>query len=356
MNVLFVMDRRVDAGSIQAICNYARAGNELGHRFALFGRPDSRFPHLRLTTKAFSFDYVVFVVESSLDWMDALRMPRLLREVPRERRAILDADGMYNEVIAIEGYDGNHISRSDCERWRRHYAKVSDTVLQPTLEPREPGAVALPFYGYDPGAVIRAETAPPKRFDILHVGHNWWRWRELSSELLPAIARARGHFDGICFIGSWWNGAPPSTPEHHQPAFRVEQEELRRLRIQVEPAVHYTSVTRAMSEGRINIMTQRPLFRRLRLFTSKYFEIFTADTIPLVLLDADHAQSVYGPAGRELALRGPIDEKLVDAISRPGRYRDIVEEVRAHLTRHHSYELRVQQLVTALRGMSGRCA
>ena len=57
-----------------------------------------------------------------------------------------------------------------------------------------------------------------------------------------------------------------------------------------------------MSTGRINIMTQRPLFRELKILTSKYFEIFSADTIPLVMIDPDHAEMVYGPAGRELAL------------------------------------------------------
>ena len=36
-----------------------------------------------------------------------------------------------------------------------------------------------------------------------------------------------------------------------------------------------------MSTARVNVMTQRPLFSHLRLLTSKYFEIFAADTIPL---------------------------------------------------------------------------
>ena len=44
-------------------------------------------------------------------------------------------------------------------------------------------------------------------------------------------------------------------------------------------------------------MTQRPLFRELRLLTSKYFEIFCADTIPLVMIDPDHAVVGLWPGG-----------------------------------------------------------
>jgi Glycosyl transferases group 1 len=99
----------------------------------------------------------------------------------------------------------------------------------------------------------------------------------------------------------------------------------------------------------VNIMTQRPLFRRLKLLTAKYFEIFCADTIPLVMLEPAHAESIYGPAGRELALHGNISDKLLDVIQNPLRYRQIVEAVRIHLVDCHSYHRRLQQLVDALR-------
>jgi glycosyl transferase family 1 len=108
-------------------------------------------------------------------------------------------------------------------------------------------------------------------------------------------------------------------------------------------------VIAAMSEGRVNIMTQRPLFRRLKLLTSKFFEIFCADTIPLVMLDPDHAELVYGPAGRELALHGDIADKLLDALSRPKKYRELVQTVRQHLVAHHSYRKRMEELVVALK-------
>ncbi len=104
-----------------------------------------------------------------------------------------------------------------------------------------------------------------------------------------------------------------------------------------------------MSNGRINIVTQRPLFRELKILTSKYFEIFSADTIPLVMIDPDHAEMVYGPAGRELTLCEPIGEKLVEVLRSPNKYRHLVEDVRKHLLKHHTYRNRVQELVAALK-------
>jgi hypothetical protein len=238
-------------------------------------------------------------MESGLGWLSALRMPHILSGVPRARRAILDADGMYNDLILLDGYDRNHTDEGQRAQWLEYYGILADRVFQP-------------------------ESSPPKTFDLLSVGHNWWRWREVSTRLLPAVERIRTHLDGICFMGSWWD-EPPVVDDSLAPAFRSDPQWFERLRIQVKPAVPYTEVIAAMCS------------------------IFTADTIPLVMLNPDHAESVYGPAGRELALFEDVDQKLLDVLQRPGKYQEIVAAVRGHLVTHHSYPVRVQQLVSALK-------
>ncbi len=349
MKILFVMDQRVDRGSIQSIANYVRAGDMLGHHIALYGRQDPRFPDVRFSTDLEAFDYVVFLVESWRHWMSALRMPRILARVPRERRAIVDADGKYNQVISVDAYDRNYVYEQDRLEWFAHYRSVTDKIMQPTLAPREPGVIPLPFYGYDPTSRIAPDASPPKRFDIMHVAHNWWRWREVSTCLLPAMQQIRPHVRQICFMGSWWDAPPAGARELNlEAAFGVDNDWFRQLNIQISPPVPYTDVIRVMSEGWVNVMTQRPLFRYLRILTSKYFEIFTADTIPLLMLDPEHAELIYGPAGRELVLHERVADKLLDALTRPNHYRALVENVRRHLGQHHSYEQRVQQLVEAL--------
>ena len=111
----------------------------------------------------------------------------------------------------------------------------------------------------------------------------------------------------------------------------------------------YHDVIQTMSTARINILTQRPVLRQLKHLTLKYFEIFCADTIPLLMLDRDHAEAVYGPAARELVLSGQVAEKLLDALQRPDHYRGVVEDVRRHLIAHYSYDQRVEELVAAVR-------
>jgi hypothetical protein len=349
VKILFMMDRRANRGSIQAVAAYVRAGAEAGHTVALYGQPDRDYPGVLFSTALGSFDYLVFICEFGVQWMSGLRMLRVLAEVPRERRAILDADGMYNPVISVDGYDRNHANEAERAWWTGHCDGVTDRILQPTETPLSPPALALPFFGYDPALVVDSGAPVPKRFDLLHVAHNWWRWREISTCLLPAIERVRPHLKEIGFIGLWWDMTPAGARDQHlEVAFGCDTGWFNRLGISVRSAVPYTDVVAAMSEGRVNIMTQRPLFRRLRLFTSKYFEVFYADTIPLVMIEPDHAASVYGPAGRELAPDGDVAAKILDALNRPQHYREIVGEVRRHLAAHHSYRNRLHQLITAL--------
>lgn len=349
MKILFVMDKQINRGSIQAAASYLRVGEQMGHTIALYGREEPDFPGVRFSTDVTAFDYVAFIIESSQDWMSGLRMPRILSAVPRERRVVIDSDGMYNQIVGVDGYDRNYATERERLRWMANYRLLTDTILQTTFEPLESGAKGLPFYGYDPALQIGPQASPPKRFDIMHIGHNWWRWQEVSRQLLPAIELVRAQVGDICFVGSWWY-APPAGARHLnlEEAFGVDPERFRQLRVQVKPAVPYTEVILTMSSGRVNIMTQRPLLRHLKLLTSKYFEVFAADTVPLVMLHPDHAESIYGPAGRELALHEGIAEKLLDALTHPRRYREIVHEVRRHLIAHHSYDKRVHELVAAL--------
>jgi hypothetical protein len=363
MKILFVTDRRVNAGSIQAVAGYVRAGDELGHTIAVYGPPDPRYPGVRASGDPGAFDFVVFLFESKLRWLSGLQLASLLAAVPRPRRAVLDADGMYNRVTCVDGYDRNHAGERERAEWLDYYGHLADKVMQPTFAPEEPGVLALPFYGYDPAAQVGPLTLPSpplggegrvrgparKRYDLIHLGHNWWRWREVSGALLPAVEQIRGRLDGVCFVGLWWDAPPPwAEALGLGEAFRTDPDRLRALGVEVRPSVPFSEVIATMSAARVNVMTQRPLFRRLRFLTSKYFELFCADTIPLVMVDADHVEAVYGPAGRELALTGDVAGKLLDALARPQKYNAIVREVRSHLAERHSYRRRMVELLAAL--------
>jgi len=348
VRILFVLDSRVNAGSIQAVDGYIRAGDALGHTMALLSPSEERFSKLRTSVDVGAFDYVVFIFESTLSWLSGLKLSQILTRVPRERRAIVDADGMYNHVICVDGYDRNHRDEPSRLKWKAYYDALSDRIFQPTFRPLSSHVAPLLFYGYD-SATAASHNGRPKSWDVLHIGHNWWRWRQIGGTLMPALERVRSNLDGICFFGSWWDKAPAwASRIGLDDAFRCDPGWMRRLQVQIEPPVAYRDVIPTMSMGRVNIMTQRPLFQHLRFVTSKYFEIFCADTIPLVMLPPDQVEQVYGPTGREIALHGDIENKLLDVLSNIERYREAVREVRRHLEVHHSYQRRVQELVDAL--------
>ena len=298
-----------------------------------------------------SFDRVVYVYESELYRIKPLQEAAMLARFPRQHRLILDTDGMYNPVVIVDGYDFNHRDEAERARWIEHLDALGDRIVQTTFaRPINPRASAMTFYGYNPALQVDPSAAPPKQYDILHVGHNWWRWKQVSSELLPAFEQIRDQVGEIGFIGLWWDRPPPEGPAAGpEEAFQSDPEAFRRLRIQTPKAVMYHDVIQTMSTARINILTQRPVLRRLKHLTLKYFEIFCADTIPLLMLDGDHAEAVYGPAARELVLSGQVAEKLLDALHRPDHYRGIVEDVRRHLIAHYSYDQRVEELVAAVR-------
>lgn len=353
MNILFVVELVANRCCTHALANYMRVGDALGHTIAFYGEPRADLPGLRFSTDVRAFDRVVYLFESQLYRVRRLSEVRLLANVPRAHRFVLDADAKYHPIEVVDGYDRNYSSEAERSAWLRLYDALSERILKPTLLPSDDERViTLPFFGYDPGLVVAPEAAPPKRYDVLYVGHNWWRWKELDDEILPGLEQIRDQIGEIGFTGLWWDGPPDdcaSIPEL-EPAFRVNHEAFQRLRIHREPAVLYTEVIRTMSTGRVNIFLQRPFLQRVGYLTLRYFEEFCADTIPLLMLDTDLAVAVYGPAARELTLPGRVADKILDALRRPDYYRGIVEEVRLHLLAHHPYEKRVEEFVSVLRG------
>lgn len=351
MNVMLVMKHRGDAGNTHAVANYMRLAPKHGHTVAIFGTPLWYLPELQFSMDIHSFDRVVYVYESELYRIKSMHEAVILARFPKQHRLIMDTDGMYNPVVVVDGYDFNHKSEVERKRWIEHLDALGGRVMQTTLvPPLDPRVGAMTFYGYNPALQIDPSSSPPKQYDILHVGHNWWRWREVSRELLPAFEEIRDQVGKIGFIGLWWDG-PPTEGAAAGPkeAFGSDPEAFRRLRIETPEAVMYHDVIGTMSTGRINILTQRPVLRRLKHLTLKYFEVFCADTIPLLMLDADHAEAVYGPAARELTLPGAVAEKLLDALRRPAHYRGVVEDVRRHLIAHYSYDRQVEELFAVLR-------
>jgi hypothetical protein len=201
---------------------------------AFYGEPIPWMPELKFSTAIKDFDRVVYLFESELYRVNRLQEVALLGEFPRRARAIFDMDGMYNPRIVLDDYDHNHVDDAQQAEWIEYYEALTDRVMKPTLAPQDnPRVRPLIFYGYDPALQIDPAQAPAKQYDILHVGHNWWRWKEVSEQLLPAFEQLRDRIGEIGFIGLWWD-KPPAEGADAGPeaAFRCDPDAFRRLRIQ----------------------------------------------------------------------------------------------------------------------------
>lgn len=350
MKILFVMKHRGNAGSTHAIANYMRLARQFGHEIAIFGTPIWYIPELKFSTDIEDFDRVVYLFETDLYQISPLHEAILLGTFPRAKRLIVDTDGLYHDLIQLDGYDFNHESETKRREWIAYMDTLSDRVVHTLMgRSRYPKAKALPFFGYDPVLEVSPATTLAKTWDVLHLGHNWWRWREVERELMPAFDEIRDRVGRIGFIGLWWDEPPKEGPNAGpSDAFLADPYAFKRLRIETPPAVNYNDVIATMSTARINILTQRPLLRHLKHLTLKYFEIFAADTIPLLMLDDDHAIEVYGPAAKELTLPGRAANKILDALENEQRYREIVADVRAHIRKAHTYEARAREFFDLL--------
>src|SRR5262249_51120886 len=136
------------------------------------------------------------------------RIARVLSKVPRDRRAVLDSDGLYDDVVSVSGYDRNHGNTAERDRWREACERLGSVIFQPTLAPSDSRVKPLLFYGYSPEVEVPASNGEAKTFDVVHVCHNWWRWKQLEEQLFPAVGRIRERIGEICFRGLWWDACP----------------------------------------------------------------------------------------------------------------------------------------------------
>jgi len=165
--------------------------------------------------------------------------------------------------------------------------------------------------------------------------------------VLQALEPIREQVGRIGMVGHGWDSPPPWTnPTLIEDAYRSDPGYLRRLNIEISPPIHFDQVIGCMGKGTFTPVIYRPLFNHLQFVTCRTFETPAANTIPLFGLDEAYVEEVYGERALELMLGGERPhEKILDILSRPEHYGEIVMEIRRHLAERHSYAMRVQELI-----------
>jgi hypothetical protein len=341
MRVMFVCWLAVDGGSAQTIYNFSQAARELGHETVVYGHANgSPFTY---STEISPSDALVFIVESTtaLEYGDNLDLTRLIAQVPRERRVVIDNDGRYNDAIRLGG-DLNHPNAASSARWIEICDSLSDKIVQPTMHPLRENVRTFFFHGYNP-EWERPLDFSNKEYGMCYVGNNWHRWHALQ-RVLKALEPVRSAVGRIAIIGDLW-GSPARLAWSPLDSFGSDPEYLRRLGVEVLPPVPFDRVIECMGLGVFTPVLVRPTFNHFRIVNPRLFETAAANAIPLFNLDAEYVAEIYGPDAVELVLGEDGSEQIVDILRRPSHYAEIVREMRRHLAERHSFATRVQELV-----------
>jgi hypothetical protein len=359
---MFVYWRIANAGSAQDILEYARVSKSLGHEVVMYA-PQVPGTPFECSLDLESVDAVILVFEwnlylfpggdkkkggvcrDGLMGIGHLNVAKLFSRVPRQRRVILDCDGMYNDSIQVGG-DFNHPNADASRRRIELCDSLSDKIFQPTYRPLRPNVRPFLFHAYDP-AWERPLEFENKEYGIIYVGNNWFRWKALH-RVLRAIEPIRDKVGRAALVGQDWAAMPwwVRSPLREQ-AYFTDSTYLQRLDIELRGPITVDRVIPTMSTAIMNPVLIRPLFNHLGLVTCRTFETPAANTIPLFTQDAEYVKAIYGERATNLILRDTeaASEQILDILRRPAEYAEIVRDIRRHLAEKHSYAVRLKELL-----------
>jgi hypothetical protein len=362
MRLMFVYWRIGNAGSAQDIIQYSRVAASLGHEVVMYAPEEPGSP-FECSLDLDSADAVIFVFEwnlylfpggdkkkggvyrDGLMGIGHLNVAKLFSRVPRRRRVILDCDGMYNDAIQIDG-DFNHLTAEASQARTELCDSIADKIFQPALCPLRSNVRPFLFHAYDPSWETPLDFSS-KDFGMIYVGNNWFRWKAMS-RVLRALEPVRNAVGRAALVGQDWAAMPwwIASPLREQ-AYFTDPQYLSDLNIELQDPIPVERVIPTMGRAVFNPVLIRPLFAHLGLVTCRTFETPAAGTIPLFAQDAEYVRAVYGERATELVLRDgeAASEQILDVVSRPEHYAEIVIAIRRHLAEKHSYSARLRELV-----------
>lgn len=356
MKILLVTSVDAWTRSVATIHKWIDAGRKLGQDIAVYGEANPELPNLKFTTDLKNVDLALFVVQVPSDFPDMPYLARVLDGIPKDKRAIVDLWGRYNDTIRVE-HDFNHLEKLDGHQsweWQDAIAAVSKTILQPTLSPKRDGVKPFLFHGFDEGSIaknyataVEAATAwKSKPYGAMYVGSNWQRWHQVRA-FLEDFSKQRDA-GPACVVGWDWNARPDWAVQKAIMGVDIDPEFLASKKVEVRNGVRFDEIVGQLGQAKFAPVIHRPLFKELDFVTNRTFETFYADTIPLLMLPEDFVEKVYGSAAKKLVPSKGVASLVTDALKNPEAYWDAVLKTRAHLVAKHSYAVRVDELKKAV--------
>lgn len=340
MKIAFAGHFQATSGSAHMIQNYYLAGRRSGIDVVVsdFGPVDATVSHhLPVISGAADADLLVLIFEGT-PYVDAAKLAEIERQVPRRRRLVVDADGKYNPPRQFGG-DTNHRDPSWHEQWRATFDALSDRVLQPTLDDiGVPNVRRFLYFGY-PGPPPNATV--PKKFDVLYVGNNWYRWHDVKA-LITSVRATCGEHVTIGLMGGGWTGDYLFGVKE---AGRAEPGFLADNAVEVLSAPPFGEFVSALGSGRVSPIFSRPILHHMKFATPRMFESFAAETLPMFAPYLAYTRALFGDLLTPFLVTDEYGLVVNSMLGDPRRYEEAVREVRAELHAHHSYSRRLDQLL-----------
>lgn len=353
MKLMFISKLDSSSRAIRTITKYVEVGKQLGHQVAVFGEQSSDMSSIPFSLDVEQFDFAIFIIYETWDFPDLPYIAQILDRIPKQRRVIIDCYARHNETIRVE-HDFNHLEKMDGHQgweWVEGFQAVSDKILQPTLSPLRDDVQPFLFHAYDPSAVVSesdfVNNMQTKPYGLTYVGNNWQRWSQIQS-FLQEIEPLKKDLGPICIAGSGWEETPEWAIELGIHGADVDPVLLERLDVETTTSIPFNDVVEFMGKGRFNPIFHRPLFNHLGLVTNRTFETFCADTIPIIMINENLIEPIYGSDAKKLAPGDNIAKCLRDMISSPELYWESVIKVRDYLSKYHTFQNRFKELVEIL--------
>lgn len=345
MRIIFAGHFEWNCGSTQIVKEYIEAGAEIGIEICLsdLGPVDQiTASYLPVIDVFRETDILVLVFESD-QFMDKARLMQVLRKVPRKQRLVIDTDG-HNREMTITENDANHRNNEELVAWHDIFYELSDTILEPSLVSNGLSQSFL-YFGMSPyRKAFHHKAVQPPEWDLGYIGNNWYRWNDFVW-LLKGIKGVRHLIPRVGLRGMWWGqeclsgflGAEDAT--FSDPSFLVK------YNVDYGPSVPFGSVIASMSRACVHPILVRSILRHMNFVTPRMFETFASNAVPALTPNLEYTTALYGDDVKSFMLSDDPAEQLVEMVTRPWKFQDLLLHIREELHRKHSYKKRITELL-----------
>lgn len=337
----FIGNFEYNCGSSNTILGYVQAAKRLNYdvRISEFGYVDNIIRKYIPNAKKDWIPDLMVIVYETYPFLSKKNIDNICNTIPRKKLVILDPDGKYSVPQKCKG-DKNHENFESYLKWKRLYESLSDVILQPTFNISKGSKIKSFLYF---GANIHIKNninLSMKKYDILYVGNNWYRWDDMK-KFVSSISSVRELFRNFTIIGNYWD---LNSMKKYKKATLSDPNFLKTNNITLRKPVSFGKVETTMSMGMFNLLFIRPILNHLKFFTPRMFETIVADTLPILPNYFLHAEEIYGSNGKYFTLSENPIEDLIKLKANYGYYQNLKKSIEKLIVNKHSYENRLLEL------------